>query len=225
MKIRILATGSKANCYAIVSGSETILLDSGLGIKATIAKLGYKLPDAILITHEHGDHANSAKAFLERGVDVYMTAGTAAALELSRHNLHIIRVGEKFTVGKFKVTVIGSKHDAAEPANFIIEDDIDRLLYVTDTGEVPKVDGRFTKMLLEANHFTENIRNSPNIDAAQKRRIMQNHLSFEKAVDFLQTHQADEVYLIHISSRHGDGESMVELATMMTDVKKIYAAK
>ena len=73
MKIRILATGSKANCYAIVNGSETILLDSGLGIKTTIAKLGFKLPDAILITHEHSDHIKSAKAFLERGVDVYMT--------------------------------------------------------------------------------------------------------------------------------------------------------
>lgn len=225
MKIRILATGSKANCYAIVNGSETILLDSGLGIKATIAKLGYKLPDAILITHEHGDHANSAKAFLERGVDVYMTAGTAAARGLDRYNLHKVSVGEKFTVGKFKVTVIGSKHDAAEPVNFIVEDDVDRLLYVTDTGEVPKVEGRFTKMLLESNHFTEAIRGNPNIDDGQKRRIMQNHLSFDKAMDFLQNHQADEVYLIHISSRHGDGENMVELATIMTDVKKIYAAK
>ena len=85
MKVEIFASGSAANCYALTSAKETVLLDCGLRSKATLERLNYRLPDAILVTHEHCDHSQAAKDFLKRGVEVFMTQGTAQTLKLSRH--------------------------------------------------------------------------------------------------------------------------------------------
>ena len=51
-----MASGSKANCYTFCDGTATILIECGLPYLKTLELLNWKLPDAILITHEHGDH-------------------------------------------------------------------------------------------------------------------------------------------------------------------------
>ena len=98
MTIEILASGSSGNVTAVKSGGSLLLIDCGKTFRWTIERLNNRLPDALIITHEHSDHAKAAKNFLTRGVEVYMTAGTIKALELdARHNLHTIAEGKTFT--------------------------------------------------------------------------------------------------------------------------------
>ena len=105
MKIEILASGSSGNVTA-VRAEKFFLIDCGMPYMWTMARLK-ELPDAILITHEHGDHAKAAKQFYNRQVDMYMTAGTAHARELEpAHNLHIIKVGKPFAIGDVAITPI-----------------------------------------------------------------------------------------------------------------------
>lgn len=205
MTADVLASGSSGNCTALTAGDKLLLVDCGKPFKWTLAKLNWRLPDAILVTHEHGDHSKAAKNFLDRGVDVFLTSGTAEALGLSRHNLRIIVAGETFSAAGFKINVLPSIHDAAEPVNFIVSDDSDRVLYVTDTGAIPNVDGDFTKILIEANYSTLPLFVS-DLNAAQKKRILNYHLSIEKTAKFLKRYPQAEVTLLHLSKRHGDAE-------------------
>lgn len=219
MEIEVLASGSNANCYVLRKGGETLLLECGERITTTLPQLKYKLPDAILVTHEHGDHAKSAKNFLERGIPMYMTAGTAEALNLKRHNLHIIQADEEFKVGSFAIKALAVKHDAAEPVNYIVDD----LLFVTDTGEVPvpAIEGKtFEQILIETN-YSEAALLGADIDERQRRRILDNHLSVERAIEFLKDNPAAEVYLIHISKRHGDGAEFRERVIAETGIEKV----
>lgn len=206
MTIEILASGSSGNVTAVKPGESLFLIDCGKTFRWTIERLNNRLPDALLITHEHSDHAKAAKNFLTRGVEVYMTAGTANALNLGeRHNLHTIAEGKTFTAAGVEVTPIESFHDAAEPVNFILQDADDRVLFVTDTGNVPNVEGDFNKILIEANYSMPLLMGS---DAFYnlKNRIMESHLSFEAAQKFLQGYPNAEVTLLHVSKRHGDEE-------------------
>lgn len=57
INVEILATGSKGNCYLLKSGETKILLDCGLAYKKTLELLNFELPTAVLVTHEHKDHA------------------------------------------------------------------------------------------------------------------------------------------------------------------------
>lgn len=215
MRIKVLTSGSTGNVTAAFVGEEIILLDCGKAVSWTLERLDYKLPRAVLVTHEHGDHAKASADWLRRGVEVYMTAGTCAALELKRrHNLHKITCGVPFEIGGVRVEPIPAIHDALEPVNFILSGDGDRILYATDTGALPTLIGEFTKILIEAN-FSEPVLLASDIDDYQKRRILENHLSAEQAITFLREYPTAEVHLIHISKRHGDGE---EFKTRAIDV-------
>jgi len=63
-----LASGSKGNCLVVESGATRVLLDCGLApreIERRLARLGLEPADlsAVLVTHEHDDHAGHAFAF------------------------------------------------------------------------------------------------------------------------------------------------------------------
>lgn len=219
MNVQVLASGSAANCYALKDDTSTILLECGLPIHKTLELLNWRLPDAILLTHEHADHAHAAKQFLSRGVEMYMTSGTADALKLNRHNLHIIKPNETFDVCGHRVTAFPVKHDATEPVNFTVDD----LLFLTDTGTVPEVTGKFRRVLIEANYEPLSLL-AADISTAQKQRIRETHLSITQAVNFLKTLDTpDEVRLIHLSRRHGNGQAFVDEIKRATGFANVTA--
>jgi len=82
--------------------------------------------------------------------------------------------------------------------------------------------------LIETNFSEQDLKNS-SIDENQKRRIAENHLSIEKAVKFLEStdlSECKEIYLIHISERHGDGEEFKNLIQKVVgDNIKVIVAK
>lgn len=202
MTVDVLASGSKGNCTAITVGDKLLLIDCGLSCGKILGKLNGHLPDAVIITHEHGDHAFCALQFLKRAVDIYLTDGTRKALRLiDRHNMHIIKAGTEFELFDLKITPLKSIHDAAEPVNFIIADDVDRVLFVTDTGAVPQVNGSFTKIFIEAN-YSEPALLASDINEFQRQRILENHLSIEQAENFLKQYPDADATLIHLSRRH-----------------------
>ena len=204
MNIEVLASGSSGNVTAVRSGEKFFLIDCGMPHGWTLARLNYELPDAILITHEHGDHAKAAKQFMSQQVDMYMTAGTANALKLEpARNLHLIKANKPFKIGDVTITPIESEHDATEPVNFILEDAEDRVLFVTDTGTIPEVSGDFTKIFIEANYSRERLMWSGTMYLL-KERISLNHLSIESVEKFLAKYPNAEKTLLHISKRHGD---------------------
>lgn len=181
------------------------------------------------MTHEHKDHAKAAADFIKHGVDVYMTTGTAMALGLGKsHRLNLIDDKEFSPDAYREFWAFKVKHDAAEPVNFFISDKEERILYLTDLGEVPKFNCLdATKILIETN-FSEQDLMTSKIDTKQKHRILENHLSVEKAARFLKSSdlsRCKEIYLIHISERHGDGEKFKDIiqATVGDNIKVIVA--
>ena len=221
MTIKVLTSGSKGNVTAVEVGDELILIDCGKAVSWSLERLNYRLPRAILLTHEHGDHAKAAADWLKRSVDVYLTAGTCAALELKRrYNLHTITAGASFRIQGLTVEAIPAIHDATEPVNFILSDNEDRILYATDTGAIPTLNGDFTKIIVEAN-FSEPVLLNSNLDDYQKRRVLENHLSIEQAITFLKAYPTAEVHLIHVSARHGNGAEFVKRAIEATGNENI----
>lgn len=217
MRIDILASGSSGNCAAIYSGKRIVLIDCGLPAKNITRLLDGRLPNAILITHEHCDHAKAAEQFLRRGVHIYATNGTIEALDLPpRHNLFDIKAGIFFNIGALNVLPIEAVHDAAEPVNFRLTDSVDSVAFITDTGEVPELHGHCSAIYIEANYAEDALANS-DIDPYQKRRIEQNHLSIEQVETFLKNYPyVADVNLIHLSSRHSNSADFIRRVRKIT---------
>ena len=84
MRFEALASSSAGNAYIVEDGETRILLECGLSHKKLLKLSGFALSDfrACLVSHEHKDHAKAVEDLLGRGMDVYMSAGTAEALRL-----------------------------------------------------------------------------------------------------------------------------------------------
>jgi phosphoribosyl 1,2-cyclic phosphodiesterase len=144
MRFASLGSGSSGNALLIESGDTRILLDCGFGVEvaaARLARVGCDPADldAILVTHEHSDHAGGVAALSDRfDVPVYLTRGTLSGLgpegrEIQRRVL--IDPYTPFAIGAIEVRPYTVPHDAREPVQFVLTDGAAKLGVLTDAGQ------------------------------------------------------------------------------------------
>ena len=149
LRFASIASGSDGNCLVVhvpdVAGGTHILIDCGLNLKETerrLARLGLEPGDidAVLVTHEHGDHAGCSFDFAaSHNVLVILTAGTRRALKATGKVLdgvrtQLVRGEQKFAVGGIEVNPFTVPHDAAEPVQYVVSDGAAKLGVLTDIG-------------------------------------------------------------------------------------------
>lgn len=187
-----LFSGSKGNSYYIGTTTEGVLIDAGRSCKQIENAMdanGLKMSNigAVFITHEHSDHCNALKVLAKRyGFEVYASAGTLNALELSGKLDPITRtniIENKVTIGNMLIERINTPHDAAESCCYrITAPDGKSALIATDMGVIlPEVHNAAMKsdfVVLESNHDIEMLKNGA-YPFTLKRRILSNkgHLS------------------------------------------------
>ncbi|GLC97967.1 MBL fold metallo-hydrolase [Cupriavidus sp. TA19] len=204
MRFAFLGSGSEGNSLLIESREDTtttrVLLDCGFGIRETtrrLERLGVTPDqlDAVLVTHEHGDHVGSAYAFAARHrLAVYTSHGTWLATSHMRGadvaDVRVCGADHAFAIGGVQVMPYTVPHDAREPLQFVLSDGQSRLGVLTDAGmETPYVTARLSgvdALVLECNHDREMLRNSV-YPASLKRRIGGDfgHLANEVAASIL----------------------------------------
>src|SRR5438309_1511822 len=93
MKISVLGSGSTGNAVLLVANGTRVLVDAGLSareIARRMSLLGEDAAslDAILITHEHGDHAGGLRVLMkDLDCPVFMSAKTRDAYICERRNV------------------------------------------------------------------------------------------------------------------------------------------
>ena len=135
MKFEALASSSAGNAYAISDKETRILVECGISHTKLQKLSGFSLSEfqACLVSHEHKDHAKSVAELISRGMAVYMSQGTAEALETD--TVQLIESMEQFNIGSLDIVPFTTFHDAKEPLGFLIKSRIDGdvLAFATDT--------------------------------------------------------------------------------------------
>jgi len=172
---------------------------------------------AIVVSHEHADHAAHAAALAEEfGVPVYLAEGTQAGLPEGPAPARVerFRPGERFTVGDIDVVPFAVPHDANEPAAFRFETHGVKLALAVDlgylTGLVKEQLRGCDCLVLEANHDLEMLRRGP-YPWYLKQRVASRlgHLSNEALAEFLECDfdgAARTVVLAHLSENNNSPE-------------------
>ena len=170
LRFASLASGSKGNCLVAGSSDALVMIDCGLALRDTerrLARLGLQPADvsAILVTHEHGDHACGVFDFAAaHSIAVYLTHGTLAAMQaegkvLEGVKLTLIRGREAFAVGSIGVRPFTVPHDAREPVQYVVSDGSSKLGVLTDIGastaHVEETLSGLDALVLECNYDRE----------------------------------------------------------------------
>jgi phosphoribosyl 1,2-cyclic phosphodiesterase len=203
-----------------------VLVDAGFSSRTLVSRLRQVglAPgsiQAILLTHEHSDHACGALAFAAaHQIPVVADPRTLKAIDrmpispesaTAEGNGKIERVpltvGQSTRVGALDVQSFPTSHDAVAPCGFLISGSAWKVCIVTDTGETtsPVVEAMREAHLLviEANHDRERLLSGP-YPLHLKRRILSatGHLSNQQTSEALASTLDDGprwVWLAHLS--------------------------
>ncbi len=216
MDVKVIASGSRGNCYRISDGVTPVLLECGLPIKQIRQGLGFGLTEvaACLVTHEHQDHCKAITDVLRAGVYVYASPGTIGALGLSGHRLRPIKAMETVRIGTWIVKAFETQHDAQEPLGFLLKSNVtgERLLYATDTYYIRYRFPRLNYIMVECNYamdiLEENVRRG-SVPEVLKKRLLTSHFSLENVKEFLKANdlsKVQEIHLLHLSDGNSDAD-------------------
>jgi phosphoribosyl 1,2-cyclic phosphodiesterase len=167
LRFASLASGSSGNCLVAEADRTVVLIDCGLSLTETerrLARLGLEPSQvsAILITHEHSDHASGSFEFAAaHRVTVYLTHGTLAALKAEGKALDgvgcsIVNGRQSYFIDGMQLTPFTVPHDAREPVQYVLSDGAARLGVITDIGistpHVEKMLSGLDALVLECNY-------------------------------------------------------------------------
>lgn len=199
-----LASSSAGNAYLVSDGDTTILLECGLTHKELSKRMGYQLSmiDACFVTHEHMDHARAAGQLIKHGMPVYMSDGTARALELD--DALLIDPYDPVDIGDLRVMAFPVWHDAKQPVGFLIDDQRtnERMLFCADTRMLKYKASRLDYIAVECNYEDALLGLSTKLPESLKTRIRHTHFEIEDVVNWM--HRQDlsrvkTVWLLHLS--------------------------
>jgi phosphoribosyl 1,2-cyclic phosphodiesterase len=186
LAVRILGSGSAGNCALVETPGCRLLVDGGLSARQMCARLeaaGVEpgAIDAILVTHEHHDHASGLDVFCRRfQTPVYCNAPTSEAIRGScRKEFRLFLTGSDFVVGDITVQTFPVPHDAADPVGFILHHGGAALGFCTDLGFATKLVHERLRVadtvVIETNHDEKLLQEDSRRPWPVKQRIMSRH--------------------------------------------------
>lgn len=145
LSMAVLGSGSGGNATIVRCGSTHIMIDAGLSARQLVLRMetlgiAPEQLDAILVTHEHSDHARGIDVLLrKRNIPVFANALTQEALSHRMKSTvpwKIFQSGNQFPLGPLTINTFRIPHDAAEPVGFVLTGNNTRLSMVSDVGHV-----------------------------------------------------------------------------------------
>ena len=237
MRFLSLGSGSRGNATLVEGGGARVLVDCGFAAREAerrLAEVGVspKELDAILVTHEHGDHVRGVGTLGARfGIDVWTTPGTwrqAGGSETQGLRLFSGHRGS-FRIGDMRVTPFPVPHDAREPCQFVFECDGLRLGMLTDAGHVTShvldLLRECDALMIECNHDRDMLRRGPYPPSLRARVGGKfGHLSNDQAAELLASLPLERIrhlLVAHISAKNNCSKLLREtLLAVSADIER-----
>lgn len=221
LKFCSLYSGSSGNSFLVQSDHTKILVDAGVSCKKIVnalASLNIAIEeiDAIFVTHEHIDHAQSIGTISKKyNIPVYANKKTWQAMpnqmeKVDVKNIYYFSNNEEFSFKDLKIFPFSIPHDAANPCGFNIYHDKTKLSIATDIGHMDNQvlnnlkNSKF--ILLESNYEPEVLKCGP-YPYHLKERISSpiGHLSnidAGKTINYLSNYGLETAVLGHLSKEN-----------------------
>lgn len=232
MRLKVLGSSSSGNCYILENNTEAIILEAGVNFNKVKQALNFNISKvvAVLVTHEHNDHAGFAKNFIGSGINVYSSKGTFKAIGIENNRTIALEANKKIKIGNFTVLPFNVEHDCNEPFGYLINHpETGNILFATDTYYLKYRFKDLNNILIETN-YSEKIINDNYVyhdfHPAQRDRVLKSHMSLETCKEVLKANdlsQVNNIVLIHLSDGNSHARQFKRDVEIQTG-KTVYVA-
>jgi phosphoribosyl 1,2-cyclic phosphodiesterase len=235
LKFISFGSGSSGNCYYLYSEGQGVLIDVGIGVRALkrhFLNYGCSLQEvkAILVTHDHADHAKAVGALAAAlRIPVYALPDVFMGMDRNRFvrktpeasQRRMVTPEEPFEVGPARVTAFRVPHDSADCCGYLLEVGTLSLCIATDVGQVTDTLARYVAqarwVVMESNYDAAMLQ-AGRYPPFLKARIAggRGHIENVLAADFLATtlrRDVQHVWLCHLSEENNRPELAVGATT------------
>lgn len=204
MKFTPLASSSHGNAYIVSDKQTRILLECGVPFQKLQKLAGFKVSsfDACFVSHEHKDHSACVGKVIASGIPVYMSEGTADALELTA--VQTVSHNNQITIRTIDVVPFNTFHDAAEPLGFLFRsrEDDDIVVFAADTVNLAYRFPGVHILAVEANYDKYILERCEKLPEKVRHRITNSHMEIDVLCKYLRSLDLSclrEVHLLHLS--------------------------
>jgi phosphoribosyl 1,2-cyclic phosphodiesterase len=232
MKFTVLGSGSTGNAVLICAGKTKVLVDAGLSAREIVRRMALMgidaaSLDAVLLTHEHSDHAGGLRVLLNavkcpvfisgETRDAYLRERSYSANDepqkrsaAVRNRTIEIESSKDFRIGEIDFHPFSVPHDAADNFGFVAEYRGVRIATLMDFGHVTTLIKeklrRCDGIVIESNHSRDMLRACTVYTWELKQRILSRtgHLSNEDLADWIENDfdgSARHLVLAHLSQK------------------------
>ena len=232
MKVIILGSGSKGNSTLLIGSQKKLLIDVGFSYpKMKMLLNNYNISfddiDGILITHTHKDHILGLKSIVNKHhIKVFTNIIMYQELIKIIDEQDIIINEDEYSISEFNISVIHTSHDAIGSVGFIINDQFNSMVYITDTGYINKcyIERLMNKNLyiMESNHDIEMLMTGP-YPYILKQRVVSDkgHLSNEMTGNYLNSiigTNTKKIVLAHLSETNNEASIAINTITSLVPI-------
>lgn len=198
--LKIIGSSSSGNAYILDCGSEQLILELGVSWKEILKALNFDLSKvrACLVTHSHQDHSKYIPTAIKSGLTVFSNKD----VQLVHPKVKVLELGKKKRIGGFSVQPIPLFHDVMNYGFLIEHKDTGKILFATDTSQVPYKFKGVRHFVIEANNDIDEIIDNA-CDNEFSRSASQNHLELNDTIETLKQNysvKTQTIVLIHLSN-------------------------
>ena len=157
-----------------------------------------------------------------------MTQGTA--LKVGIKNAEIVKYGNVYKVGSFKVLPFRTYHDAIQPCGYVIDcPDGNRVVFATDTHHLNYKFVGADYLMVECNYEERLLAKSTEegrVPMNVAKRVRLTHLSVDRCLRFIKNNaeKAKGIILLHLSHENSNRETFKRKIQQATG-KMVYCAE
>ena len=161
MKLQVLGSSSKGNCYLLTANDgSTLIIEAGIAFLEIKRALAFNLSRIVgcVVSHRHGDHAKGLADMARAGVTVHCSSNVINSQDLDVQPLLVETSRRQWMLvgGEFEVLTLEAFHDVPCESFVIRHPEMGKLLFLTDSVSFPyKIQG-LDHVLIEAN-YSDNV--------------------------------------------------------------------
>lgn len=206
---KIINSGSDGNAVVI---EDYILIDCGVSFEKL--KPYYKKLKIVFLTHIHSDHfkKSTIRKLAKERPTLRWACGEWLVEELvkrgvNKKNIDILYFGNKYNYKAFKVEIEHLYHDVPNCC-YKIEINSKKMIYATDTNSLNGIEAKnYDLYLLEGNYNEKQL--LAELEESKRKgefnyryRVLDTHLSEEKATDFVLRNTDNDNYILEYMHKH-----------------------